>query len=87
MQSYLVRLVNTPMIRRGFEQLVKLETENRPHGTVYTCPSGLHDDLGISFAMLAWAAQHQHLAYWVRNLQHAQRPRRISSKSNWAAFT
>jgi hypothetical protein len=30
----------------------------RESGTVYTCPPGQHDDLGISCAMLAWAAGH-----------------------------
>ena len=28
---------------------------------VYTCLPGRHDDLGISCAMLAWAARHPHL--------------------------
>ena len=32
--------------------------EYREGGAVYTCPPGKHDDLGISCAMLAWAARH-----------------------------
>jgi len=41
------------------------ESNGRESGTVCTCPPGQHDDLGISCAMLAWAAGHQHLSYWV----------------------
>ena len=31
------------------------------------CPPGKHDDLGISCAMLAWAARHPHLEAWLQN--------------------
>ena len=31
---------------------------------VYKCPPEQHDDLGMSLAMLAWAAQHVHLNAW-----------------------
>ena len=75
-----VRIVDTPNSRRAFEQLVRLETEMRESGTVYTCPSGQHDDLGISLAMLVWAARHPHLESWVRILCRApaaQAPRKI----------
>ena len=61
MQNDQVKFVDGPMSRRAFEQLANLETEMRESGTVYTCPSGQHDDLGISCAMLAWAACHPHL--------------------------
>jgi hypothetical protein len=62
-----------------------LEPEYRESGLVYVCPAGQHDDLGISCAMPAWAAQHQHLEYWFRNLQTALRPRKKREKFNWAA--
>jgi hypothetical protein len=71
-----VRIVNTPNSRRAFEQLVRLETEMRESGTVYICPSGQHDDLGISLAMLVWAARHPHLEHWVRMAHTTRRPRR-----------
>jgi hypothetical protein len=52
-------MVDEPTVRRAYEQLVNLETEMRETGIVYTsCPSGQHHDLGISLAMLAWAARH-----------------------------
>jgi len=46
------------------------ESNGRESGTVYTCPPGQHDDLGISCAMLAWAAGHQHLRYWEISIRH-----------------
>src|SRR4051812_25394398 len=61
-----VKIVDTPNSRRAFEQLVRLETEMRESGTVYRCASGQHDDLGISLAMLVWAAGHPYLQNWVR---------------------
>jgi hypothetical protein len=87
LQSDLVRFADAPMMRRAYEQLANLETEFREGGTVYTCPQGHHDDLGISCAMLAWAAQHPHLEHWLRNLQAALRPRKPREKFNWAAVT
>ena len=66
LQSDLVRIVDGPMARQAYEQLADIETEFRESGTVYTCPSGNHDDLAISCAMLAWAARHPHLTEWVR---------------------
>jgi len=54
------------MARRAYEQLMALEIEYRQNGMIYGCPSGQHDDLGISCAMLAWAARHPHLSEWVR---------------------
>ena len=67
------------MSRRAFEQLTNLETEMRESGTVYTCPSGQHDDLGISCAMLAWAARHPHLSEWVRTFERSRVIRKPSS--------
>jgi hypothetical protein len=87
LQSDLVRFADGPAMRRAFEQLAKLETELRESGTVYTCPPGQHDDLGISCAMLAWAARHPHLHAWFRNLEAALRPRKPREKFNWLAVT
>jgi hypothetical protein len=86
-QSDVVRFAKTPMIRRAYEQLANLEVEFRQGGTVYSCPPGKHDDLGISCAMLAWMAQHPHLEYWLRNLEAARRPRRPRNTLGWGAFT
>ena len=66
LQSDLVRFADGPTMRRAYEQLANLEVEFRESGTVYTCPPGQHDDLGISCAMLAWAARHPHLEYLVQ---------------------
>jgi hypothetical protein len=76
LQSGQIRIVDGPMARRAYEQLMSLETEIRESGIVYTCPPGHHDDLGISCAMLAWAARHPHLPYWTNTAMSARRPRR-----------
>jgi hypothetical protein len=83
LQSDVVRFTDGPAMRRAFEQLANLEAEFRESGTVYSCPTGQHDDLGISCAMLAWAARHPHLERWMRNLQAALRPRKPREKFNW----
>jgi hypothetical protein len=75
LQSGQVKIADRPTTRRAYEQLMALETEVRDSGIVYTCPSGHHDDLGISCAMLAWAARHPHLQNWVRTVESARRPR------------
>jgi hypothetical protein len=87
LQSHVVRFAEGPATRRAFEQLANLEVELRDSGMVYSCPVGLHDDLGISCAMLAWAARHPHLETWMRNLHAAQRPRKRQPSFGWAAFT
>jgi hypothetical protein len=87
LQSDLVRLADTPMVRRAYEQLSQLEAEFREGGAVYTCPPGKHDDLGISCAMLAWAARHPHLEAWTRQLQASFRPRKPRQTFGWGAFT
>ena len=61
LQADRVRFVARPESLRAYEQLMDLETEMNDGGTIYSCPSGHHDDLGISCAMLAWAARHPHL--------------------------
>jgi hypothetical protein len=76
LQSRQVRIVDGPTTRLAYEQLMGLEIEVRESGIVYSCPPGQHDDLGISCAMLTWAARHPHLVSWVRNGMSARRPRR-----------
>jgi hypothetical protein len=73
--------------QRAFKQLEALEPEQRESGTVYKCPSGQHDDLAMSLAMLAWAAQHLHLESWTRPIFDAHRPRRPRQTHGWGAFT
>jgi hypothetical protein len=87
MQADLVRIIHGPGTSKAFDQLVKLDVEYREGGVVYSCPSGNHDDLGISMAMLAWAAGHPHLPYWVRNHEAARRPRRPREKQSWGPWT
>jgi hypothetical protein len=82
-----VRLGNSPEIIRAYEQLANLELEYRETGAVYKCASGRHDDLGISLAMLSWAARHPHLEYWTRNMEAARRPRRPRPTVSWLAWT
>jgi hypothetical protein len=85
LQANQVRLSQDAEVRRSFDQLTKLEVEMRQSGKVYTCPPGQHDDLGISLAMLVWAAQHPMLERWARALE--RRPRRSPPKYSWDAFT
>jgi hypothetical protein len=75
LQSGQVKIADRPTTRRAYEQLMALETEVRDSGIVYSCPPGQHDDLGISCAMLAWAARHPDLQNWVRTVEIARRPR------------
>ena len=86
MQNDQVRFVDGPMSRRAFEQLVNLETDMRENGIVYKCPSGQHDDLGISCAMLAWAARHPHLSEWVRISESSRVIRKPRPSHGWGAF-
>jgi hypothetical protein len=87
MQNGQVRFVDGPMSRRAFEQLVNLKTEMRENGIVYTCPGGQHDDLGISCAMLAWAARHPHLREWGRISERSRIIRKRKPAHGWGAFT
>jgi hypothetical protein len=87
LQSGQVRIVNGPATRRAYEQLMGLETEMRESGIVYRCPPGQHDDLGISCAMLVWAARHPHLRGWVQITETARRPRTPRPKVSWQAWT
>jgi hypothetical protein len=90
LQSRLVRIVDSPMAQKAHAQLEALEVEYRDTGTVYRCLPGHQDDLGISCAMLAWAARHTHLPYWYRVAQPVRRPSYRSSMSAaeaWRACT
>jgi hypothetical protein len=87
LRSHQVRFADQPTMRRAYQQLADLEVEVRDSGIVYSCAPGHHDDLGISCAMLAWAARHLHLTSWLRNLEAARRPRKPREKFNWAAVT
>jgi hypothetical protein len=86
-ESDLVRIADSPTVRRGYEQLANLEVEYRDAGTIYQCPVGQHDDLGISFAMLAWAAQHPHLHEWTRTIEATRRPRPRPPRFSSLAWT
>jgi hypothetical protein len=87
MQNDQVRFVDEPMSRCAYEQLMGLETEMRESGIVYSCPDGRHDDLGISCAMLAWAARHPHLSEWIRISQRSRIIRKPKPPVSWAAWT
>ncbi len=87
LQSGQVKIADRPTTRRAYEQLMALETEVRDSGIVYSCPSGHHDDLGISCAMLAWAARHPHLQYWARTVESARRPPRPRPQFSSRAWT
>jgi hypothetical protein len=78
---------DAPQARRAYAQLEALEPEMREGGIVYKCLPGQHDDLGISCAMLNWAARHPHLEWWMGNMVAARRPRRPRQTYGWAAFT
>jgi hypothetical protein len=71
-----IRLVPGPESQRAYAQLEALQPEQRESGKVYKCPPGQHDDLAISLAMLAWAAQHLHFDNWAQPILDAHRPRR-----------
>jgi hypothetical protein len=88
LQAGQVRMVDGPETRKAFDQLTKLETEIRDTGIVYNCLPGQHDDLGISCAMLAWAAGHPHLrAVWMERAHINERPRPRAPSFGWGAFT
>ena len=68
-QNEVVRMCPGQASLRAYEQLMNLEIEYKQSGITYGCPSGQHDDLAISCAMLAWATQHPHLPRWCWALQ------------------
>ena len=87
LQSGQVRFVPGKESQRAYAQLAELETELRETGTVYKCLPGHQDDLGVSCAMLAWAAGHPHLPHWMNTSLASRRPRPQRQKFGWAAFT
>ncbi len=82
-----MRIVNNEGSRRAFQQLADLEVVDKETGRFYNCVSGRHDDLGISCAMLAWAARHPHLPNWVRIYEQSRIIRKPKPKVSWAAWT
>jgi len=87
LRNHRVRFADSAESNRAYEQLEALEVEQRESGTVYKCPSGQHDDLAVSLAMLAWAAQHLDLDYWTRPIFDAHRPRRRRERISSQAWT
>lgn len=82
-----MRIVNNEMSRRAYQQLAELEVVDKDTGRFYNCLSGRHDDLGISCAMLAWAARHPHLSAWVDNALFERRPDKPRKTFGWSSFT
>jgi hypothetical protein len=73
-----LRIADSPENRLAYDQLNKLEVEYRETGRFYTCSSGEHDDLGISYAMLVQTALHPHVMEWRR---HFLEPRPVYKPS------
>jgi hypothetical protein len=69
LQNEKVRIVHGQDSLKAYAQLMALEVEIRQSGIIYNCPSGRHDDLAISLAILVWAANHPHLSAWCRVLE------------------
>ena len=82
-----MRIVNNEMSRRAYQQLAELEVVDKDTGRFYNCVSGRHDDLGISCAMLAWAARHPHLREWVRIFERSRIIRKPKPNVSSAAWT
>lgn len=87
LESGQLRAPDNDMMRRAFAQLEALEPEWRETGAVYNCPAGQHDDLGISCAMLGWAARHPDLDCWVRSVERSRRPPAPRPKISKLAWT
>jgi hypothetical protein len=82
-----IRLPDGVMSRRAFEQLTALEVEQKESRTIYRCPPGQHDDLGISLAMLVWAALHPNFqGFWTRAIDDRHRTRSNKKEYGWPAF-
>jgi hypothetical protein len=88
LQACRICFADGPEARRAYEQLEGLQPEMREGGMVYKCPPGQHDDLGISCAMLNWAAHHPRLDVWMGDMLAAHRlRRRAPPKISWIAWT
>ncbi len=82
-----IRLIEGPMARKAYEQLNALEFERTEDRVRYICPPGQHDDLAMSLAMLAWAADHPHfMQAWVRPIEDRYRPKANGQKYGWKSF-
>jgi hypothetical protein len=82
-----IRLFDGPMARKAYEQLNALEFERTEDRVRYICPPGQHDDLAMSLAMLAWAADHRHfMEVWVRPIEDRYRPKAKGQKFGWKSF-
>jgi hypothetical protein len=83
-----IRLIDGPMARRAYEQLNALEFERTEDRVRYICAPGQHDDLAMSLAMLAWAADHpDFMKLWVRPIEDRYRPRPRRPQGNpWKTF-
>ena len=81
-----IRLPESAEARHTFEQLAALEREQRENSIIYKCSPGQHDDLAISLALLAWAAQHLHLDAWQQPIFNAHRRLPPPSKYDWSSF-
>jgi Terminase large subunit, T4likevirus-type, N-terminal len=85
LQGANVRILPGSDSMHAYEQLMRLEVERKQNHVSYKCPSGYHDDLAISCAMLVWAAQHPHLSWWCRPLEPRppQNTRPAPSAKGW----
>lgn len=85
MQNGVVRILHSANSLRAYEQLMRLEMEFKQNRMAYKCPTGHHDDLAMSCAMLVWATQHQHLHSWCRVLEPrpARTVRAAPTASGW----
>jgi hypothetical protein len=82
-----IRLIDGPMARKAYEQLNALEFERTEDRVRYICPPGQHDDLAVSLAMLAWAADHPHfMQVWVRPIEDRHRPKTKVQKYGMKSF-
>lgn len=87
MATNMVRLIKGPESQRAFEQFHNLQLEMRDTGKVYSCLPGHHDDLAISYCMLAWAAGHPHASSWYNRGFANRRPSPPAQNFGWGAFT
>jgi hypothetical protein len=82
-----MRMVDNEMGRLAYQQLAELEVEDGDTDRIYKCVSGRHDDLGISCAMVAWAARHPHLSSWVKILEQSRIVRVRKPAPSWLGCT
>jgi hypothetical protein len=56
-------------------------------GVAQVSPELVQVGVGISCAMLVWAARHPHLSSWINRGLRTQRPRSPRQTFGWKAFT